>query len=671
MTDIFISYSRDDQATARRFAAGFEREGFSVWWDQALDPGDAYDHVTEKALKEAKAVAVLWSRKSVESRWVRAEATLANRNQTLLPVMIEACERPIMFELTHTVDLSHWKGDPNDKEWQTYIAGVRKFVKKDGSTAIPSPAARPVAGRRNSPNPIAIAAFVAALIVAGVVLWAINRAPEAPSGATPEVAATEAAEVTLAVLPFADISPGKDQEYFSDGLSEEILNQVAQIEGLKVTARTWSFSFKGKNEDMRVIGEKLGVANLLEGSVRKDGNDLRITAQLIDAKDGTHIWSQTYAREMNKIFEVQEEIAKDVAKALSVKLDVGATSRAKGGTTNLDAYDKFLRGLAANSKGDFKGAHKNFVEATELDPDFINAWMGDFGVINSSSVLTLEEGFKEKSRILSRVEALAPGSWQALFIRASIQDYSGKWLEMKAAYEAAYAAADREESRAGRSMVSIWDAHRRRKVGDINGAQRAWEPLVEANPTVFLISQWLQAHLFDLGRTAEGMAELDRYKSLATYPGGRDLDLLMELRFRNNADPATIWAEYGTVVQKRPLLQDLFARRNDPKAAREVLQKAFVESAGKQTFVSERISLWADYFGDKDLAVESMRRGITPETYDGFQFPSLWYPWATGLRSDPRFKEIVRDRGLVDYWRQSGEWGDFCKPLGADDFECH
>src|ERR1700684_3886535 len=131
--DIFFSYSRDDQATARLFAEGLEREGFTVWWDATLHSGEAYDQVTEKALREAKAVVVLWSRKSVDSRWVRAEATLADRNKTLVPVMIESCERPIIFELTHTADLSHWSGDPNDKAWQSCLSGVRRFV-EEGAT---------------------------------------------------------------------------------------------------------------------------------------------------------------------------------------------------------------------------------------------------------------------------------------------------------------------------------------------------------------------------------------------------------------------------------------------------------------------------------------------------------------------------------------------------------
>jgi eukaryotic-like serine/threonine-protein kinase len=151
LPDIFLSYSRDDQAAARLFAEGFEREGFSVWWDATLNPGEAFDQVTEKALREAKAVVVLWSKKSVDSRWVRAEAMQANDNKTLVPVMIEACKRPIMFELTHTADLSQWTGDRKAAAWQSFVAGVRLFVERGG----PALAALPTVNTsRASASPI-------------------------------------------------------------------------------------------------------------------------------------------------------------------------------------------------------------------------------------------------------------------------------------------------------------------------------------------------------------------------------------------------------------------------------------------------------------------------------------------------------------------------------------
>jgi hypothetical protein len=135
MADIFLSYTREDLATAQRFAAGFAAQAFTVWWDATLRSGEAYDQVTEEALRAAKAVVVLWSKKSVLSRWVRAEATLAHRNRTLVPAMIEPCERPIMFELTQTADLSRWSGTANDPAWRAFLVDVRRFVEEGASPA--------------------------------------------------------------------------------------------------------------------------------------------------------------------------------------------------------------------------------------------------------------------------------------------------------------------------------------------------------------------------------------------------------------------------------------------------------------------------------------------------------------------------------------------------------
>jgi TolB-like protein len=289
--------------------------------DAAL--GENYDQVTEAALREAKAVVVLWSRKSVDSRWVRAEATTADRAGTLIPAMIEPCNRPIMFELKHTAELAHWKGEPNDPAWKAFVADVRRFVRK-GEPSAPAPVV--VHGASSSwISAKALWLLVAAVLLVGGALWLLThkgseQAPTATAAAPASVAV--AAPVTLAVLPFANLSSDPEQEYFSDGLTEEILNQLAQIKTLRVTGRTSSFSFKGKNEDLRVIGQKLGVANLLEGSVRKDGTNLRITAQLISGKDGAHLWSQTYDRELSKgLMYIRDR--HDVARALSITLMSG------------------------------------------------------------------------------------------------------------------------------------------------------------------------------------------------------------------------------------------------------------------------------------------------------------------------------------------------------------
>jgi TolB-like protein len=180
--------------------------------------------------------------------------------------------------------------------------------------------------------PLVLAAFAA-------VAW-LGRGEVAAATSGNETAVTRP---SLAVLPFADLSESHDQEYLADGLAEEIINQLAQLPALRVVGRTSSFSFKGRNEDLRAIGEKLGVTHLLEGSVRRAGDQLRITAQLIRADDGSHLWSKTYARELRDVFAVQEEISRDVALALSVKLDVVTFNREQGGTTSVEAYDRYLR----------------------------------------------------------------------------------------------------------------------------------------------------------------------------------------------------------------------------------------------------------------------------------------------------------------------------------------
>ena len=339
MPDIFLSYGHGDEATARRFAESFEREGFSVWWDASLRSGDAFDATIEAALRSAKAVVVLWSAISVQSRWVRAEATLAERNKTLMPVMIGHCDRPIMFELMHTAELSHWNGDPNDLVWQTYLSGLRRLVEAGG----------------RSPDSTAE-----------------NRQPIPRDKDSGSAISSEQRLPSIAVLPFANLSGDKEHEYFSDGLAEEIINALAKLPGLKVIARTSAFAFKGQNSDIRRIAETLGVANILEGSVRRSGNRIRVTAQLITATDGTQLWSERYDRELADVFAVQDEISAAISKALEVRLSPQAAAKPRY-TPKLSAYEALLKARHFHWKVTAESmdqAKPFFEQAIALDPQF-------------------------------------------------------------------------------------------------------------------------------------------------------------------------------------------------------------------------------------------------------------------------------------------------------------
>jgi TolB-like protein len=680
MSDIFLSYSRADQATAKRFADGFKSAGFSVWWDQSLNPGEAFDKVTEGALEDARAVVVLWSRQSVDSRWVRAEATQANSSGKLVPAMIESCKRPIMFELTHTADLSDWNGDVRDQAWQSYVAGVRRFVDKDSPAA--ATAAPPTRGIAQGASSRAIAiAVVAALLITGVILWALNRkgvgsAPAATPVAAASTAANTAATVsankaTLAVLPFADLSAAHDQEYFSDGLTEELLNQLAQIQDLRVTARTSSFSFKGKNEDVRVIGQKLGVANLLEGSVRKDGTHVRITAQLVNGSDGSHLWSQTYDREMKDIFALQEEVAKDVAKALSIKLDVGDLPRVQGGTTNVEAYDIYLKAREFYVQGGAipsRQAVQLLRKAVALDPQFSRAWLllayslseSTVGVPDSEADSIRAEGREAAQRVLK----LSPDAWWAQDMRANGFMVQHQWAQAEAAIAAGAAPNASYESNGAR-LGFLGGVGRAREL-----AQRL-ELATQLDPLSFIVSGDLQIALDAAGQPAKAQAEYERSKGLSGIHQRTHIYALLRLLARKDTTPAAIGKAFQTLLGDEklpmPLSHALAKSYNNPQQAREDIRKAIDDPANQDRVRMTVIAMYADGFGERDLALVAMRRTIVEFHSVG----ALWFAFKTDLRTDPRFKELVRRVGLADYFRTNGTWNDFCKPVGVDDFECH
>jgi TolB-like protein len=225
------------------------------------------------------------------------------------------------------------------------------------------------------------------LVIGGSLLWLIPR--PATQRAEPQPAATVTAatisaipaipQKSIAVLPFVDMSEKKDQEYFSDGLSEELIDHLAHSPDLLVIARTSSFQFKGKDDDIRTIGRKLGVANLLEGSVRTSGHAIRVTAQLINVVDGTHRWSETYDRRRDDIFKIQDDIATAVVTALQAKLASLPLVADGSRSTNVDAYDQFLIGrhlMARTGIDNYQEAAKAFQSAIALDPSFAAAHIG-------------------------------------------------------------------------------------------------------------------------------------------------------------------------------------------------------------------------------------------------------------------------------------------------------
>jgi TolB-like protein len=330
--DIFLSYTREDQATAQRFAEAFEAQGFSVWWDATLRSGEAYDQVTEEALRTAKAVVVLWSQKSVVSRWVRAEATLADRNRTLVPAMIEPCERPIMFELTQTADLCRWTGEAGDPAWRTFLADVRKFVEA-GET--PAQQAKPPT----------------------------KAAPMPPQ---------QSARPSVAILPFINRSGLAEDEVFAEDMVNELTAALSGSFWMKIVAASGNSIYRGSARDLRQIGRELGVRYLLDGVVRRAGDARRVTAQLVEAGDGDVLWVRKFDRPLDGPSAQLEDLAAEVASHVGVQVERAERERALQKLGDLTGREAALR---ANSSGgfparsSFEAAVAQLKRAVELNPN--------------------------------------------------------------------------------------------------------------------------------------------------------------------------------------------------------------------------------------------------------------------------------------------------------------
>jgi TolB-like protein len=668
MPDIFLSYSREDQATARRFAEAFKREGLSVWWDQTLAAGEAYDEVTEKALREAQAVVVLWSKTSVASRWVRAEATIADRNGTLVPAMIEECTRPVMFELRQSSDLSEWRGESGDPAWQAFVTDVRRFVDRRASAIITDQVeqrARPAPGASAQPQdavrrkPVVFAIAAAAVLVIGGAAWSLLRGG---AGAT--------TPTTIAVLPFVNSSGDPEQESFSDGLTEEILYELAQIPGLDVTG-TSSFLFKGTKEDLRVIAGKLGVANLLEGSVHRDGRNLRIIARLVDGKSGRERWTRRYQEELQDNFSLQSKVAADVAGALKVKLDVGLIRQAEGGTTNVEAWERIIQLeplLRTGDRADRARALQLAREAVGLDEEFSFGWY---------RLRSLLPAGPERAAAVAKVRELTPESWFARVMR--IEELMGQrnwnWTELAALSDSIFSPGDPVNALTLDRNGTVYSVLM--QLGRMREATQLMQRMYAVDPQSLAAGIYVQMGLYVDGKP--DLAER-QYQQNLTLPGNHaqaHLWKLLSLLRSSRPDQAAIETQLSTFRKSfepdsgNGSLTKVVSVHRDPNAVRALLRDWYAQHDDNRVVSLELIAMLADAHGDEDLAIQALRRMIVDRGMrPGFLW---WYPYSTELRADPQFKEIVRAVGLADYWRKSNNWGDFCKPKPTDnsDFECH
>jgi TolB-like protein/Tfp pilus assembly protein PilF len=397
--DIFLSYASQDAAVANTVVAVLENQGIRCWIaPRDVTPGEFYAGSIVHAIDAAKAlVLILSANAAISPHVVREVERAASKRHPVISLRLD--QAPLPADLEYFLNTSQWldaSGSDANRAMPKLVAAVRAAIEKPASPDVS--AVTTVAGTSSrTPYPsdnirsryLAVAAgSLVAVSIAGLVayrLWLPGHQVVAPAPAvlTTTPAAVTAAPVipekSVAVLPFVDMSEQKDQEYFSDGMSEELIDMLTKIPDLKVPARTSSFYFKGKQATIAEIAKALGVAHVLEGSVRKSGKTLRVTAQLIRMDNGYHMWSQTYDRNVKDIFKVQDEIATAVVEALKAQLLPAQQAARAHRTANTEAYNAYLLGRQFyNQRGDegFRRALIAYRKAIALDPGYAAAYAG-------------------------------------------------------------------------------------------------------------------------------------------------------------------------------------------------------------------------------------------------------------------------------------------------------
>ena len=571
MADIFISYGRSTEAQAQQVADTLRAAGYSVWRDDELPAHRSYGDVIEERLRSAKAVIVLWSAEAARSQWVRAEADIAREAGTLVQVTIDGTIPPLPFNQIQCADLSGWEGDTSQNGWRKVESSVSLLV--------------------------------------GTV---------AQSAAPVESKAAPRRRVAILVLPFINLSGDAEQEYFSDGITDDIITDLSKVSALSVVARNTAFTFKGQTIEAAQLALQLKVTHILEGSIRKSGDRVRINAQLIDGEAGDHVWADRYDRDLTDIFAIQDEISKAIVSALQLKL-LPKEKKAieQRGTSSVEAYNLYLMARQHWISGNDGDIRRDEIvvricrQATEIDPNYAKAW-----ALIALAQAEMRFGHSRPEDALSSAERaleLDPDLPEALCVKARyLADEDGKHDE-----------ADRQIQAALRLDPESWEVNKEAarvlsRAGKMREAIPYFEKAAALAESDYYSSGMLQTCYAAVG-DSEGL------KRAAQMTLDRTQRVLAQ-------DPATGSAlGHGAVA---------LAVLGEAERAKEWIKRALLMDPDNLTMRWNLACALARFLEDKDGAIDLLAGFLDrapPSLVEYLRLDTDLDP----LRDDPRFQELV------------------------------
>jgi serine/threonine-protein kinase len=476
-----------------------------------------------------------------------------------------------------------------------------------------------------------------------------DQEASAPTDAEPTAKAEAPSRASVAVLPFVNMSGNPENEYFSDGLSEELLNVLTKVSALKVAARTSSFHFKGHTGNIADIAAKLGVASVLEGSVRQSGKRIRITAQLINAKDGYHLWSETFDRELDDIFEVQDEISNSVVKALKVKLLGESSLRGLNGTTDADAFNAYLQGMHYVNRGSDKDALLAAVDAyrqaIDIDPNYAEAHAGLAKALENLAT----NNFADLDQVVDKAEAAARKSIE---LSPTLAEGHMVLSVIAAGYRLDPAAAMREIDKAmalepGNVEVLIEYARLHAITGDFDTAIDAAHTAQELDPVSTAAAQWLGHALYFARRYDEAIVAFKRVLTLNPhYPRPhygiamcRFLQGDVEEAAKSVAQEPLTWMRFSGLA----IVQHKLGHNDAAEEAMASLIESYRDNGLYQQ--AQVLAQW----GDIDASVDALLKAR--DIGDPGVSQIIVDPLIDALREDPRFIALateVRQAALAE-----------------------
>ncbi len=568
MSDVFVSYARSSEEQAKQIEQALRDAGYRVWRDAELPAHRSYAEVIEERLKAAKAVIVLWSAEAAKSHWVRAEADSAREAGTLVQASVDGATPPIPFNQIQFAAMNGWAGESDHPGWRKLLASVSELLEDEKNT---------------------------------------SAKPTAPSKKT-----------AICILPFANMSGDAEQEYFSDGISEDITTDLSKVSALEVIARNTAFQFKGQSVDVCEVARKLGVSHVLEGSVRKVGNRVRITAQLIDGATGGHLWADRYDRDLTDIFEIQDEISKSIVEALKVKL-LPSEKKAieQRGTTNVEAYKLYLLARQywlTGNHGDPRREERVMricSRAVQLDCQYAQAW-ALLAIAQSS--LRYSFGYEVDDGFVAAHTALAidPGVGEAHCAIARRYEEQGRHSD-----------AEEEIEQGLRLAPDSWEvnkeAARLRKVRrQFEAATRHYEKALEVMDNDF--------HAWALLATcSKALGDCEKVQLCARK-------MVSEAERALQQDPSN-GAALGIVAGG-------YAMLGENERAREWIERAMLIDPDNANMKYNFACVLAVYVGDKDEALRLLDMALSTSSESVLKTTES-DPDFDSLRDDPRFQSII------------------------------